>query len=55
MDSPVGWSIPLRVWDTLAIFEATVCGRSCSRMNNFSSDQVTGKVFSSEHAFPSKF
>ena len=25
-----------------------------SRMG-FSSDQVTGKVFSSEHAFPSKF
>ena len=25
-----------------------------SRMS-FSSDQVTGKVFSSEHAFPSKF
>ena len=26
----------------------------CSRMS-FSSDQVTGKVFSSEHAVPSKF
>ena len=53
----------LRAWDTLTMFEATVCGRSWvqsptgaiySRMS-FSSDQVTGKVFSSEHAFPSKF
>ncbi len=51
-------------WDTLTMFEATVCGRSWvqsptgeinySRMR-FSSDQVTGKVFSFEHAFPSKY
>ena len=39
----------LRAWDTLTMFEATVCGRSFnprpgqySRMS-FSSDQVTGK------------
>ncbi len=45
------------------MFEATVCagGREFnprpgqySRMS-FSSDQVTGKVFSSEYAFPSTF
>ena len=53
----------LRAWDTLTMFEAIQCagGREFnprpgqySRMS-FSSDQVTGKVFSPEHAFPSKF
>ena len=42
------------------MLEAMVCGRSCVRsptgaIMSFSSDQVTGTVFSSEHAFPSKF
>ena len=50
-------------WDTLTMFEGIRCagGREFnprpgqySRMS-FSSDQVTGKVFSSEHAFRSKF
>ena len=52
----------LRAWDTLTMFEAMVAGGrefnprpgQYSRMS-FSSDQLTGKVFSSEHAFPSKF
>ena len=52
----------VRAWDTLPMFEATCAeGRKFdprpgqySRMS-FSSDQVTGTVSSSEHAFPSKF
>ena len=50
----------LRAWDTLTMLEATVSGRSCVQsptgaIMSFSYDQVTGTVFSSEHAFPSKF
>ena len=46
--------------DTLTMFEATVCREFNPRPGQYSrmivsSDQVTGKVFSSEHAFPSTF
>ena len=52
----------LRAWDTLTMFEVLCAGGrefnprlgQYSRMS-FSSDQVTGMVFSSELAFPSKF
>ena len=52
----------LRAWDTLTMFEATVCGRSWVQSLTgaivgwvFHPTQVTGTVSSSEHAFPSKF
>ena len=52
----------LRAWDTLTMLKLRCAGGrefnrrpgQYSRMS-FSSDQVTGKVFSSEHALPSKF
>ena len=49
----------LRAWDTLTMFEATG-GREFDPRSghysriSFSSDQVTGTVFSSVHAFPYK-